>query len=357
WAFHHRSVSNGPISIIFSGALLAMIVFGGTRALLGPALGALIFVLIRDGVGIWAASWLVLPALMFFGCVIVLPDGLAGIIARWFAPPPGAEEQPVAPETSLPAALATPDRKAGAVLIARELAKTFGNSCGAGRAVAGIDIMLEPGALLALVGVNGAGKSTVLDLLSGVHAPDAGFVTVAGHALAGRGPQAFARAGVGRSFQIPALFGDLTTAENIRLAVEAGRSRRFAWWQSAAERAAVAAETAALLRYFSLARLAAVRAASLAPAEQRRLDIALALAAAPRVLLLDEPFAGLGDAERIRLAALVKDIARHIPVLLTAHEREHVTAIADAVTVMRAGRMQDAKADARDAAPAVPPSA
>lgn len=360
WAFHHRAASNGPISIVFSGALLAMIVLGGKRVLLGPALGALIFVLFRDGIGIWApAYWLMLPVLLFFGFVIFFPDGLAGLIARWLPPwlrAPGstASAQVVAgPEAPLPAALAAPPGKSGAVLIARELAKSFG----AQRAVAGVDIVIEEETLHALVGPNGAGKTTLLDLLSGACPPDAGFVTVAGRALAGRAPEQFARAGVGRSFRIPNLFGNLTVAENVRLAVQAVRLRRSVWWASAADSAAVEAETAALLRYFGLAEFAASEAALLAPAAQRRLDIALALAAPPRVLLLDEPLAGLAATERARLAALIKDMSRHIPILSTARETDPVSASADVVTRMRGGRVQVTKSS--DAGPGfdAPPSA
>ena len=357
WVFHHRAASDGPISVVFSGALLAMIVFGGMRALLGPALGALVFVLFRDGLGMWMPGWLVLPALLFFGFLIFQPDGLAGLIARrlpsWHASEDAAE-QPVASATTLPSALATPDRRAGAVLIARELAKSHGGF----RAVAGVDVMIEAGTLHALVGPNGAGKTTVLDLLSGVCAPDAGFVTVAGRALTNRAPEQFARAGVGRSFRIPSLFGNLTVAQNIRLAVEAARGRRFPW-RSAADSAAITAETAALLRYFGLAAVASSEAVSLSSTEQRRLDIALALAAGPRVLLLDEPFAGLADPERARLAALIREFSRRVPVLLTARDADQVRAIADVVTVLRGGRVQDPRLHDSRAMPvsAVPPSA
>ncbi|MBV8836022.1 MAG: ATP-binding cassette domain-containing protein, partial [Alphaproteobacteria bacterium] len=356
-----RAASNGPVSIVFSGALLAMIVFGGKRVLLGPALGALIFVLFRDGIGIWApAYWLMLPVLLFFGCVIFLPDGLAGLMVRRLPPwlracgSVASAEGTAGAEPPLPAALAAPTGKPGAVLIARELAKRFG----AQRAVAGVDIVIEERTLHALVGPNGAGKSTLLDLLSGVCPPDAGFVTVAGRALTGCAPEQFARAGVGRSFRIPSLFGNLTVADNIRLAVQAARMSGPIWRLSAADSAAVETETAALLRYLDLSDVALSEAASLAPAAQRRLDIALALATAPRVVLLDEPLAGLAAAERARLATLIKAVSGHIAVLSTAREADPVSAIAGVVTLMRGGRVQEEVDEARAVRSFdVPPSA
>ena len=269
-----------------------MIVFGGMRSLLGPALGALIFVLFRDGLGTWIPGWLMLPALLFFAFVLCRPNGLAGLIARWLPSwhaPEDTTEQPVASDTTLPSTLAAPDRKTGAVLIARELAKSHDGF----RAAAGVDIVVEAGTLHALVGPNGAGKTTVLDLLSGVRAPDAGFVTVAGRALTGRAPGQFARAGVVPFVPDPSLFGKLTVAQNIRLALEAARGKRPRWKVRPRTSAAVEAETVALLRYFGLLGVAPNEASSLSLTEQRRLDIALAFAAGPRVLLLDQPFADI----------------------------------------------------------------
>ncbi|HMK79277.1 MAG TPA: ATP-binding cassette domain-containing protein [Xanthobacteraceae bacterium] len=366
-AFHQGVATGDPISVTFSGALLAMVVIGGMRAFLGPALGALLFTLCGASLALFTPHWQLVTALLFAGFVLFWPTGVAGLVEHLLssresgATASGAAGQAVSDGAPLPAALAARSGNAGAVLIARELAKRHAGY----RTVAGLDLVVESGTLHALVGPNGAGKATVLDLLSGVYPPDGGFITIAGRAMTGRAPEQFARAGVGRSFRTASLFGDLTVAENVRLAVQAGRRRRPARWRSAGGIAAVDAETAALLGYLGLGDVARTRAASLALDRQRLLDIALALASAPRVLLLDEPLAGLADAERARLAALIKDISRHIPVLLTEHDLDRVSAMADVVTVMAQGRMRfhgsaaAACAEARpsDRAAAAPPSA
>jgi branched-chain amino acid transport system ATP-binding protein/branched-chain amino acid transport system permease protein len=375
--FHQRVATAEPISVTFSGALLAMVVIGGAHSLLGPALGALLFVLLGASLALWTSHWQLFTAILFLGFALFWPTGIAGLVEHLLSSrKPGATDNVAAnpadgDDAPLPNALAPGDRKAGAVLIARELAKSYGQKslgekrAGGYRAVAAVDIVVETSTLHALVGPNGAGKTTVLDLLSGRCPPDAGFVTVAGRAMTSRTPEEFARAGVGRAFQRADPFSPLTVAENLRLAVRAGRPGRRGWWRSTEDVAAVGAETAALLRYLGLGDVAHNQAASLAHDQQRRLDIALALATAPQVVLLDEPLAGLADAERARIAALIKDISRNVPVLLTERDLDRVSEIADVVTVMEEGRVRfhgdvaAAQAAVRPADPAVaaPPSA
>ena len=145
------------------------------------------------------------------------------------------------------------------------------------------------------------------------------------------------RAGVGRSFQITNLFGGLTVEENVRLAVQARHRKHFAWWASAEGIDEVNAETAAFMSWLGLTGIERAEAASLSYGGQRLLDMGLALATAPHILLLDEPLAGLAAAERTRVAALVKSISRQIPVLLVEHDIDRVFQIADVVTVMNEG--------------------
>jgi ABC-type branched-subunit amino acid transport system ATPase component len=193
------------------------------------------------------------------------------------------------------------------------------------------------GELHALIGPNGAGKTTAFNLLSGMFPPDRGFITVAGQSVTGFTPEDITRAGVGRSFQITNLFGGLSVQENVRLAVQARHAKRFAWWASAEAIAEVNAETAAFMDWLGLTGMERAEAASLSYGGQRLLDMSLALATAPHILLLDEPLAGLAAAERTRVAALVKSISRQIPVLLVEHDIDRVFQIADEVTVMNEG--------------------
>jgi branched-chain amino acid transport system ATP-binding protein len=339
--FHHRFASAEPLSVAFSGELLAMVVIGGMRSFLGPALGALFFILFREFLSIWTPDWLLFFGLLFVGFIVFSPTGLIGVAERVLAPwRPRATQaaamagRTIAQDAPLPPVLAR-DGRTGSVLIARQLAKSFGGI----HAVAGADIVVEDRTLHALIGPNGAGKTTAFNLLSGLYPPDAGFVTVADRAVTGFLPEDITRAGVGRSFQITNLFGGLTVAENMRLAVQARHAKRFAFWTEVDSLADINAETEAFMRYLGLAGIERAEAASLSYGGQRLLDMGLALATAPHVLLLDEPLAGLAAAERTRVAALIKSMSAHIPVLLVEHDIDRVFQIADVVTVMNEGRV------------------
>ena len=340
--FHHRFASSEPISVAFSGELLAMVVIGGMRSFLGPALGALFFILFREFLSISTANWLLYFGLLFVGFIVFSPTGLVGVFEQLTAPfrkrveeAAAMSAREIAVDAPLPAALGDRPKAGGPVLIARELAKSFGGI----KAVAGTDIVVEDRTLHALIGPNGAGKTTAFNLLSGLYTPDAGFITLANKPVAGLKPEAFTCAGVGRSFQITNLFGGLTVVENIRLAVQARSSKRFAWWASAEGLTDVNAETETFMRYLGLNGMERAEAASLSYGGQRLLDMGLALGTAPHVLLLDEPLAGLAAAERTRVAALVKSISKQIPVLLVEHDIDRVFQIADVVTVMNDGKV------------------
>jgi ABC-type branched-subunit amino acid transport system ATPase component/ABC-type branched-subunit amino acid transport system permease subunit len=338
--FHHRFASADPISVPFSGELLAMVVIGGMRSFLGPALGALFFILFREFLSIWTPNWLLFFGLLFVGFIVFSPTGLVGVAERLYAPFRKREIEAsamagraIAEGAPLPAVLANRKAPDGPVLIARDLGKSFGGI----RAVVNADIIVPGRTLHALIGPNGAGKTTAFNLLSGMFAPDKGFITVAGRSVMGFAPEAITRAGVGRSFQITNLFGGLPVEENMRLAVQARSAKRFAWWVSAQDLSDVNAETTAFMSYLGLTGMERADAASLSYGGQRLLDMGLALGTAPHVLLLDEPLAGLAVAERTRVAALVKSISAHIPVLLVEHDIDRVFQIADIVTVMNEG--------------------
>jgi branched-chain amino acid transport system ATP-binding protein len=170
--------------------------------------------------------------------------------------------------------------------------------------------------LHALIGPNGAGKTTAFNMLSGLFPPDRGTVELAGKPVTGLKPESMTAAGVGRSFQITNLFGGLRLEENIRLAVQARSRMRYAIWRPISAMADVNGETTELISYLGLSGIERAEAASLSYGGQRLLDMGLALATRPRILLLDEPLAGLAAAERQRVAALIKAVSLDIPVLL-----------------------------------------
>jgi branched-chain amino acid transport system ATP-binding protein len=206
-------------------------------------------------------------------------------------------------------------------------------------AVNGVTLALQIGELHAVIGPNGAGKSTLTNLLSGELRPSAGALHLHGMDVGGWPPWRFARAGVGRSFQRTNVLRDMTVAENVRLAAQArltpaGRLLRAA----AAEYAPTEAAAVALDRVGLLPSAARV-AGTLSHGQLRQLEIAMALAATPTVLLLDEPLAGMGAEESERLAALLRELARDHAVMLIEHDMDVVFAVADRITVMVDGRV------------------
>ena len=350
--FNNRMTSADPISVAFSGELLAMVIIGGMRSFLGPALGALFFVIFRDNLSRLTENWLLYFGLLFVAFIVFSPNGLVGLYERvsrrWRATVAGeaAMAKREAGEVALPVFLKPAAHGEGPIIEAAGLSKSFGGI----RAVHNVALRIRDKTLHALIGPNGAGKTTAFNLISGMFRPDAGTIALAGAPIAGLSPERVTRAGIGRSFQITNLFATLTVQENVRLAVQARDPRRFWFWIDTRSLAKVNRETAEVLRAMGLAGIEQAQAGSLSYGGQRLLDMSLALATRPRVLLLDEPLAGLAAAERDRVGRLIKGISTELPVLLVEHDIDRVFALADAVTVMNSGEVlvDGTVADARD---------
>ena len=236
-------------------------------------------------------------------------------------------------DVALPEFLRPPPHAEGEVLVVEKVAKSFGGI----QAVREASFTVRDRTLHALIGPNGAGKTTAFNLISGMFRPDAGRVLLAGRDVTGLSPERITAAGVGRSFQITNLFPSLTVQENVRLAIQAKDPKRFWFWTDAAGLADVNAKTAEVVRAMGLAGTEPAQAGALSYGGQRLLDMSLALATRPRILLLDEPLAGLAAGERERVGALIKGISRELPVLLVEHDIDRVFALADSVTVMNDG--------------------
>jgi branched-chain amino acid transport system ATP-binding protein len=215
------------------------------------------------------------------------------------------------------------------------LLSVSGVTCRFGRLVAldRVDLELPEGQRRAVIGPNGAGKTTLVNVVTGVVRPHRGRVMLAGRDITAAGPASRARAGVARTFQTPALAGSLTALENVLLGCSRLRAERR--WA----RRPLALRALRRLDELGIGSLARTPAGQLAHGQRRLLEIAVALAAEPRLLLLDEPAAGLTDADLPQLLAVLERLPERVTVLLVEHHLDVVTAVADMVTVLHQGRV------------------
>jgi branched-chain amino acid transport system ATP-binding protein len=223
----------------------------------------------------------------------------------------------------------------GPVLRAQGLVKEFRGF----RAVDGVDLDIAEGSVHALVGPNGAGKTTLFNLLTGFLTPTAGRILLGRRDLTGKRPEQVARLGVARSFQITSLFAQLTPREHVELALQSGTNLGWRFWSSEKALNRFSGRAMELLDEVGLAGHAETPAGTLAYGRKRALELALALALDPKVLLLDEPTAGMGVEDIDRTVKLVKKVREGRTVVMVEHNMSVVSSLADRVTVLQSGRV------------------
>jgi branched-chain amino acid transport system ATP-binding protein len=221
------------------------------------------------------------------------------------------------------------------VLRLEHLSKSFG----ALKVTDGINLDIPAGETHAIIGPNGAGKTTLIHQISGALAPDAGRIVVDGRDVTHLPMPARAHLGLARSFQITHVLPRFTALENVALAVQARSGSSFRFWQPAAREEALNAPAMDALEVVELAPRAHTPAGSLSHGEKRRLEIAIALAQAPKLLLLDEPMAGAGAEETPRLVATLRGLRRRTTIVLVEHDMQAVFALADRISVLVEGRI------------------
>jgi len=202
-----------------------------------------------------------------------------------------------------------------------------------------LSLRIEAGAHHALIGPNGAGKTTVINLLTGVLRPDAGRIMLEGFDITGLPVHARVRRGLSRTFQVNQLYPDLTPWETIGLAVSERMRHGGDWWRRLGTRADVCDEIAEILTRFHLLDVMNEPTAELPYGKQRLLEIALAIATKPRVLLLDEPGAGVPEAERHDILAAMANLPKDVTVLLIEHDMDLVFSFADRISVLVGGAL------------------
>ena len=215
----------------------------------------------------------------------------------------------------------------------------LGKSFGGNRAVDGIRFEVAPGELLALIGPNGAGKSTTFNMVNGQLRPDSGHVRLDGKDLVGLKPRQIWQMGVSRTFQIAETFATLTVVENVQMAFLSADARLFNVWRRATQYRRT--EALELLAQVGLQEQADRPCSQLAYGDVKRLELAIALANRPRLLLMDEPTAGMAPAERNKLMALTRELVnqRGLAVLFTEHSMDVVFGYADRIIVLARGRL------------------
>ncbi len=217
--------------------------------------------------------------------------------------------------------------------------KNLGKSFGGIKAVDGISFELAAGELLALIGPNGAGKSTTFNMVNGQLQANVGSILFDGHELVGRQPREIWRLGVGRTFQIAETFASLTVVENVQMALLSADRKLFSMWRKAADHKRD--EAIALLDQVGMAAQADRPCSVLAYGDVKRVELAIAMANRPKLLLMDEPTAGMAPKERNELMALTKKLVveRNMAVLFTEHSMDVVFAYADRMIVLARGRL------------------
>jgi len=311
-----------PSSFPFSQSILFLlvVVVGGAGRTLGPLVGSAVVVFLPEVL----ASLAEYRLLVFgAGLLIVLwaaPGGIAGAVARLVMPKPSAPSGEPDPDLAL--AHITGSRGS---LAAEGVRVAFGGVI----AVAGVDLTAPSGRVTSVIGPNGAGKTTLLNLVSGFQRPDSGMVRVGAREITGQPAHEVARAGLARTFQTAQPFGGLSVLDNVRLGLLRG-----AWRGEASAQLA-----RALLSLVGYSGSETRLAATLPHVDRRLVEIARALGTAPAVLLLDEPAAGLNDADTVKLGGLLQRLARAgLAIVLVEHDMALVMSISDDIVVLDAGR-------------------
>jgi branched-chain amino acid transport system ATP-binding protein len=221
------------------------------------------------------------------------------------------------------------------LLRVRGLTKSFG----ALRATDGIDFDVAEGETHAVIGPNGAGKTTFISQLAGNLRPDAGSVRFAGADITNLSAPRRARMGLARSFQITSVYPEFSALDNVALAVQAHSGHSFRFWRAARGDPSLVEPAKKVLDEVGLSSRMNVVAANLAHGEQRELEVAMALATGPRLLLLDEPMAGMGTEESQRMIALLASLKRKQTIVLVEHDMDAVFRLADRISVLVYGRL------------------
>jgi branched-chain amino acid transport system permease protein len=332
-----------------SGQLVVQTILGGAGSLVGPTIGAAVWIYLRselqqvEGIG---SLWKMILGIIFVLIVSLLRKGIYGGIRmlwrRVTANSPAAQAKSRfdagAPKATLPAAITRPrSALTGSIILeAKNVVKRYGGLT----AVDGVSLQIAEGEIRALIGPNGAGKTTFFNMLAGTVPVSAGEIHFAGEQITHLDCSAVCQRGLAKSFQINQLFLSLSVRDNIRIATLARRYGKFypSMLRNIGHDADIRQAVDEAIEAVELSGRADAPANELAYGEKRRLEIGLALATKPRLLLLDEPTAGMSPSERTDTVQLLKRIAAGVTIIIVEHDMDVVFGLADRVTVLFNGR-------------------
>jgi branched-chain amino acid transport system permease protein len=329
------------LSIDRSGSFVIYTVVGGVQTLFGPVAGTAVIMFLENVLSAKTPAWRLIEGLIFVGVIVFLPRGLATVLKQQRDKNPrGLFVRSLRPSTEEPDPLLKPTgegRRSGPMSIIEtfKLGKLFGHF----PANRDIDFRVDPGELRAVIGPNGAGKTTFFNLLAGTIAPTTGTINYKGRDVSRVSGTQRVHLGIAKAFQTASLYPDQSVRQNCRLAALARvqgpfalqvfrRSMRLDDVDALAERA---------MDRLELTGVADVRAGDLSHGDKKRLDIAIALATQPQILLLDEPIAGMSKDEARKTEALIRKLSTEMTVLIIEHDMEMVMGISDSITVLHQG--------------------
>ena len=333
----HRTSFVSPQIFGFSLATSVVLwtLVGGRGTIVGPVIGAMAINFASATLAdVWLQYWTLATGLIFVAVVVVMPHGLIPSAQRLAGRSARRRQQPVLTPATTDVDAGAPSQGSAAIFEARDVHKSFGFF----RLLDGVTLTMDGAELRCLIGPNGAGKSTLLDILSGQQGCQSGRVLVLGAEHTGRQAWELARHGVSRKFQSPQLIDDLSVATNIAIATWGARSSPWRLirrpWNTAVPRAALE-----VLERTQLSERLDMRAGDLSHGDKQWLEIAMAVAGDCRLLLLDEPTAGMTVAESLEAAALLRELHRshRLPIVIVEHDMAFIRAVADRVTVLARG--------------------
>ena len=339
-AMFDGSVPIDAVGIDRSGSFVVYTIVGGVQTIFGPVVGTALIMWLENVLSAKTSAWRLIEGLIFVGMIIFLHRGVIGTIFK-------AEQKPralfarslrLSPEEPDPLLKPVAEgHRSGPISIIEtfKLGKLFGHFA----AVRDVDFKVDPGELRAVIGPNGAGKTTFFNLLSGTTAPTSGTINYKGRDVSRTSGTRRVHEGIAKAFQTASIYPDQTVLQNCRLAALARVQGPFALqvFRRSVRLADVDAVAERALDRLELSGVADTRAGDLSHGDKKRLDIAIALATQPQILLLDEPVAGMSKDEARKTEGLIRRLATEMTVLVIEHDMEMVMGISDSITVLHQG--------------------